>query len=98
MITIGKVQIDRSLIFPQIENREKITEEDAQELLNTYSVKEYTYSELITKPRPYGVDTSRLESYLSDKEFIQVFGMNREEFNKLKGWQKDKLKHAAYLY
>ena len=25
MITIGKVQIDRSLIFPQIENREKIT-------------------------------------------------------------------------
>ena len=69
-----------------------------QEVLDKYSVKEYTYAELISKPRPYGVDTSRLETYLSDKEFVQVFGMDREEFKKMKGWQQDKLKHAAYLY
>ena len=97
-LKFGSVEIDRSLVFPQIENRTKVTEEDAQTLLSQYSVSTYTYQQLITKPRPYGVDSSRLESYLTDEEFVEVFNMTREEFNKLKGWTKDKMKHAVYLY
>jgi hypothetical protein len=75
-----------------------ITEEDASDKLKEYTISTYSYAKLISKPRPYGIDSSRMETYLSDDEFEEVFNMKREEFNKLKKWTQDKLKRAAYLY
>ncbi|ELP88303.1 actin-binding protein, putative, partial [Entamoeba invadens IP1] len=97
-ITIEGVKVDRSVVFPTMEKREKETESDAKVLFEEYCRTRYTYAELITKPRPFGVDKAILETYLSDEEFEEILGMNRDAFYKMKGWCRDKLKHAVYLY
>ncbi|EDR27834.1 coronin, putative [Entamoeba dispar SAW760] len=97
-IEIDGIKVDQSIIFPKMEKRNKVTEIDAKELFDEYCRTRYTYAELITKPRPFGVDKSILETYLSDEEFQQVFGVSREEFYKMKPWCRDKLKHSVYLY
>ncbi|EAL48838.1 actin-binding protein putative [Entamoeba histolytica] len=97
-IEIDGIEVDQSIIFPRIEKRSKVTEMDAKEMFDEYCRTRYTYAELITKPRPFGVDKSILETYLSDEEFQEVFGVSREEFYKMKPWCRDKLKHSVYLY
>jgi len=50
----------------------------------------YTYAEL-SKPadrRPPGVDHKHLDQYLSEEEFLNVFGMNRDGFARLPEWKK----------
>jgi len=57
---------------------------------------EYTLEEL--KLRPEGVDISRLEDYLSDQEFTEVFHMSREEFGSMATWKRKVLKKAKGLF
>lgn len=52
----------------------------------------------LQKGAPEGVDPSRKEQYLSDKEFDSVFKMNKDAFNKLPAWKRDNLKKAANLF
>jgi len=56
------------------------------------------YSTLILRPVPTGVDDSKLEAYLSDSEFQNVFKMSRSEFASQPDWKKTNLKRAAKLF
>jgi hypothetical protein len=56
----------------------------------------YTLEELVT--RPDTVDPSRLETYLSPKDFMQLFGMTLEEFSQLSSWKKDDIKRSVGLF
>ena len=55
-----------------------------------------TYQELLK--RPPNIDKTRLESYLSDEEFVKVFNMKKEAFEKLPSWKKVSLKQKARLF
>ena len=47
---------------------------------------------------PEGVDPSRREDFLSDEDFSAVFGMTREEFQRLPQWKKMQKKRKASLF
>eukprot|EP01132_Coremiostelium_polycephalum_P006635 gene6635-8208_t len=56
----------------------------------------YTYEEL--KKRPSNIDHNNLEIYLSDDEFISVFKIPRDEFNKMPAWKKNNIKQKLDLF
>jgi hypothetical protein len=67
------------------------------EALKVYQAKTYAYEELL-RGIPEGVDGGKLETYLSENEFFEVFEMTRKEFIKLPSWKQAQLKKTVYLY
>jgi hypothetical protein len=61
----------------------------------TQPVVQYTYAEL--KTYPAGVDRGRMQDYLLESEFEEVFGMAKAGYNKLAGWKQKKLKKEKGL-
>ncbi|CAJ0930655.1 unnamed protein product [Ranitomeya imitator] len=47
---------------------------------------------------PEGVDPTRKETYLSDRDFISVFGMTRGEFSALPSWKQLNIKKKLGLF
>ncbi|KAK2849390.1 hypothetical protein Q5P01_009224 [Channa striata] len=47
---------------------------------------------------PKDVDRARLERHLSPEEFVQVFGMTTEDFDRLALWKRNELKKQARLF
>ncbi|CAM4714488.1 unnamed protein product [Leuciscus chuanchicus] len=47
---------------------------------------------------PPGVDRTRLERHLSTEEFLNVFGMSIEEFDRLSLWKRNDLKKKVSLF
>uniref|UniRef100_A0A8D3DB66 Actin binding LIM protein family, member 3 n=1 Tax=Scophthalmus maximus TaxID=52904 RepID=A0A8D3DB66_SCOMX len=47
---------------------------------------------------PKDVDRARLERHLSPEEFVQVFGMTVEDFDRLALWKRNELKKQARLF
>ncbi|KAF3974890.1 hypothetical protein CMV_001831 [Castanea mollissima] len=45
-----------------------------------------------------GIDFKRREAYLSDEEFMSVFGITKEAFNKLPRWKQDMQKKKVDLF
>ena len=45
-----------------------------------------------------GIDRTNLEQYLSDAEFLQVLGMDRDAFAALPGWRRKKAKVEKKLF
>ncbi|XP_029021618.1 actin-binding LIM protein 3 isoform X4 [Betta splendens] len=65
--------------------------------------KTYPYEALIVTTRgrnrlPKDVDRARLERHLSPEEFVQVFGMTMEDFDRLALWKRNELKKQARLF
>ncbi|PWA23577.1 hypothetical protein CCH79_00005966 [Gambusia affinis] len=63
----------------------------------------YPYESLIVTTRgrnklPKDVDRARLERHLSPEEFVQVFGMTVEDFDRLALWKRNELKKQARLF
>ncbi|CAL8271119.1 unnamed protein product [Boreogadus saida] len=63
----------------------------------------YPYEALIVTTRgrnklPKDVNRARLERHLSGEEFVQVFGMTVEDFDRLALWKRNELKKQARLF
>lgn len=58
----------------------------------------YSFDDLSNKRYPAGIDTTRLENYLLDDEFVTVFGMSREDFSKVPPWKQQKEKRERGLF
>uniref|UniRef100_A0A3Q3FDA1 Actin binding LIM protein family, member 3 n=1 Tax=Labrus bergylta TaxID=56723 RepID=A0A3Q3FDA1_9LABR len=63
----------------------------------------YPYEALVVTTRgrnrlPKDVDRARLERHLSPEEFVQVFGMTVEDFDRLALWKRNELKKQARLF
>lgn len=84
-----KVQIDKSQ-QPKLES--------GLELFKQYSRTTYSYAQLLAAELPPGVDVTKLETYLSDEEFIEVFKMDRATFQKLPQFRQIELKKKVYLF
>ena len=55
--------------------------------------------ELLKNAFPEGIDPTRKEAYLSDEQFLQVFGMSQDKFyNELKKWKQQELRKAKGLF
>ncbi|XP_030001804.1 actin-binding LIM protein 3 isoform X2 [Sphaeramia orbicularis] len=70
---------------------------------NKAEYKIYPYETLIVTTRgrnrlPKDVDRARLERHLSSEEFVQVFGMTMEDFDRLALWKRNELKKQARLF
>lgn len=78
-----------------IPNQNNVTE--VREELERYD-KTYPYKELIKKRPPSGVDVTCKEKYLSDDEFVEVFGITKEEFYSLPKWRQVNQKKKAELF
>ncbi|KAL3045140.1 hypothetical protein OYC64_013404 [Pagothenia borchgrevinki] len=67
------------------------------------NLKIFPYEALIVTTRgrnrlPKDADRARLERHLSPEEFLQVFGMTVEDFDRLALWKKNDLKKQARLF
>ncbi|EGG17594.1 villin [Cavenderia fasciculata] len=69
-----------------------------QSVLKDYLKEIYTYEELLADPLPAGIDGSKLECYLPDDEFVKIFQMSRQEWEKIPGWRRENIKRSVYLY
>ncbi|GBG34740.1 UDP-N-acetylglucosamine--peptide N-acetylglucosaminyltransferase 110 kDa subunit [Hondaea fermentalgiana] len=54
--------------------------------------KTYTAEELLANPPPPGVDPKFRECYLSEEDFMNIFGISFEEYNNLKDWERERRK------
>lgn len=62
------------------------------------SKNDYKLEDLRKKPLPDGINPLIIESYLSDGEFHEVFGMNKTNFYSLPNWKQRELKQTAGLF
>lgn len=63
----------------------------------------YPYEMLMVNKRgrhklPPGVDRTRLEKHLAPEEFLRLFGMSMEEFDRLSLWKRNDLKRRVSLF
>ena len=58
----------------------------------------FAYSELRSAPYPEGVDANARETYLTDAEFVTVFGMGKEQFGALPKWKQTAQKKKMMLW
>jgi len=68
------------------------------QLLKTLSKLTYTLEELRSSTLPEGVDPSHLETYLSTKDFVDLFEMSKEQFYELPPWKQQNLRKEKNLY
>ena len=72
---------------------------------NGFSVEGYSssggvlsYAVLTGEEVPEHVDPAKKEEYLSDTEFAQVFGMDRDQFSSMPAWKQIALKRSKSLF
>ena len=70
--------------------------EEASKFLDAKTSK-FSYEQL-NGQFPEGVDPTRKEAYLSEEEFLKVFGMSLDQFDQLKKWKQQELKRAKGLF
>uniref|UniRef100_A0A7S4UJ59 HP domain-containing protein n=1 Tax=Paramoeba aestuarina TaxID=180227 RepID=A0A7S4UJ59_9EUKA len=79
-----------------IDSEEEGSGDNVLEILKELN-RTYTYKELLNNP-PKGLEKTRLESYLSDEEFEQIFDRTKEEFYALPEWIRTKRRQDVGLY
>ncbi len=68
------------------------------ESLRLVSRTEYGLEELCRRPLPHGVDGTRLEWYLGEKQFEALFCMNKTSFYELPRWKQARMKKDCGLF
>ncbi len=84
--------------FPFQNGRVRGQADPVAELLFQLENMKFSLKELQAQPRPPDLDTTRLESYLTDEDFEAAFKMTRAEFEELPEWKKRNLKRAIKLF
>eukprot|EP01094_Clydonella_sp_ATCC50884_P020944 TRINITY_DN447_c0_g1_i7.p1 TRINITY_DN447_c0_g1~~TRINITY_DN447_c0_g1_i7.p1 ORF type:complete len:1014 (-),score=268.30 TRINITY_DN447_c0_g1_i7:199-3240(-) len=85
-------------LFPKAMQGKRSSVTPFEELASSFSTKTFSYAELKQDPLPSGVDPTKLETYLSDGEFEEVFAMSKAEFRKLPVWKVEKMKQSVGLF
>jgi len=67
-----------------------------QEAIQLYQKQTYSLEEL--KSKPDGVDVLKLETYLTESDFMALMKMSRKEFQILQPWKKTELKKSVGLF
>lgn len=109
VVWAGLEPMEFKAIFPSWDDRDDIKETNLQdgrnkvpspitECLFQLTQKEYPLTILKKRPLPEGVDPTRLELYLNDKEFEPALGISKQDFDQLPIWKQTKLKKERGLF
>lgn len=110
LVFAGLEPVEFTCLFPEWQDRDDIAtiniREDrthgdrlsVQETLSQLTKTHYTLKELKSVPLPEGVDPKRLESYLTDEDFEEVFECTKAKFYGLPNWMQNKHKKQAGLF
>ena len=66
--------------------------------METFKKTSYSFAQLTSDKVPEHLDRTKLETYLSDEEFEQVFDMPRDQYNLLPEWKKMILRKEKGMY
>ena len=72
--------------------------ESIEELLAKWRSSRYSWSELLSRPLPDGVDPAHLEQYLQEDDFEKNLSITRDAFEKLPQWKQNKIKRDSGLF
>ena len=103
-VEAGKEPIRFTKLFPRCFEKTVLGDGVDIEKINFYSEDDryFTYEKLVEMKQngtiPVWVDESCLEEYMKDDEFEKGFGIKKEEYNKMKRWQKQVLRKKAGLF
>ena len=110
IISAGFEPIEFISIFPEWIVRDDIAELNGEDgatssmttietYLSLFKQKTYPLSELLDrKCKIEGINRFKMELYLTDEDFVMCLGMNKEEFDLLPLWKKNKLKKEKGLF
>lgn len=82
-------------------NKDTITNRQSSKLITEFdSYVKYPLNMLKNEPEnlPAGVDVARKEMHLTYDNFIAIFKMEPNEFEKLPAWKRQRLKQSAGLF
>jgi len=79
-------------------NQEWVESEDLEAAYTELSRTEYSWSELVSRPLPPGVDPAKIETYLSDSVFKEKFNLSKEEFEASPRWKQVEMKKTSGLF
>jgi serine/threonine-protein phosphatase 2B catalytic subunit len=82
----------------KVEQAKAKAEEAAAPSAPTNTEEVIPYEKLKTRAIGPTVQIDKLEAYLSDEEFVKVFGLNKTDFYKLPKWKQRDKKKAANLF
>ncbi|XP_048826049.1 actin-binding LIM protein 2 isoform X2 [Brienomyrus brachyistius] len=91
----------RNGIYKATDLAEDSPDQDSSWGMREYKVYPYNMLAVTNRARaklPRDVDRTRLERHLSPEDFLQVFGMTIEQFDRLALWKRNDLKKKAYLF
>ncbi|CAJ1354843.1 unnamed protein product, partial [Effrenium voratum] len=98
----GKWKVDTSYIGHRTLDTDNLTRKEEKQEEACYAdpaQKKYSHDQLkASQGRPDDVDPSRREQYLSDAEFLSVFGMPFGDFQKQPKWKQQNVKKAKDLF
>lgn len=95
MQTTPKTSFRASILFKGKKHEGRV--DLIEELLKEYD-RTYTFAELTGSNRPKGLDSTKLETYLSDEEFKTHFGVQKEDYAMMPRWKREKIKKDLGLY
>eukprot|EP01080_Neovahlkampfia_damariscottae_P006648 gene6648-10813_t len=94
--------IDFSILFQAwvVSSNSKVEKKllNSRKILDEYQRTTYSYNQLLSDELPEGVDATKLETYLSEEEFVEIFKMEIEEFKKLPKHKQQNRKKEVYLF
>ncbi|CAF4273594.1 unnamed protein product, partial [Rotaria sordida] len=81
-----------------IEGKKLDQKDSVIDMLTYLCPEQYTIEELRARPLPEGVNTSKIEFYLSDDDFQKEFRMTKDEFYALPYWKQTNIKKSLGFF
>jgi hypothetical protein len=102
-IAAFEIDMPARIAFPEMPDNAKVPfrfqrHQPGESVMDINATRYVPYERLKRLPRLAGLDPTRLESYLSDEDFVVVFGFTRQRFYALKRWRQDILKKEKHLF
>ncbi|CAF5027055.1 unnamed protein product [Rotaria sp. Silwood1] len=82
----------------QLEGKKLDQKDSVIDMLIHLCPEQYTIEELRARPLPEGVNTSKIEFYLSDDDFQKEFRMTKDEFYALPYWKQTNIKKSLGFF
>ncbi|KFB35997.1 hypothetical protein ZHAS_00002992 [Anopheles sinensis] len=109
VVWAGLEPLEFTAMFPEWHERDDVAEINVQDgrkstpqpiydSLSLLSRREYPLAVLLERPLPEGVDPTKLELYLHEKDYPEGLGMTKAEYDQLPAWKQTKLKKERGLF
>ncbi|KAJ3087887.1 Coronin-2B [Quaeritorhiza haematococci] len=84
--------------FPKDKTGLPVRKRPLNDVLKEYTKKTYSVDVLLSDRLPENVDPTKLEMYLSEEDFENIFKMKREDFMAMKPWKREEVKKTVGFF